>query len=304
MINNEGVAYKRSQIYSDESGQYWVYWGAVREYYDNPKSTYGRVSRSSKILGIFYEIGKEPKGYWAPNHETNRVELPYDKVTYVANNLKGLALLQSGVDIKLINLLNNAIKDIKKLVHANDEEWTYDAVVYWMHGLERFIRCLNELKPGVANMCIGQHQLNSILEPRMRNSEIESNIVDPIKNANDQTIVELKKIAKIMEKERLKILDDLGVKRRYVEGYIEKYYNHPEIEFLNSLISTSMIDCMDFKTSGLDISDVNVTVDVHETANGNIQYWSYRNVGSASVNGTVYSGNFYSDKSHGWNWNN
>jgi len=304
MLNKEGIALKRGQIHEDESGQHWVYWGAVREYYDNPKSIYGRVSRSSKTLGIFYEIGKEPKGYWAPHHETRRVDLLYDKVTFVAQNLKGLALVKSGVDIKLIDLLNKLIKDIKNLVNANDEEWTYDAIVYWMHGLERFVNCLNELKPDVANVCNGHYQVNSVLEPRLKNDELKSKLIDPINNANEQTIIELKKIAKTIEKERTKVLDDFGVKRKYVEGYIEKYYNHPETEFLNSLISWDIINGLDFKKYGLSISDVKVEVKVNESCMGNIQYWSYRNVGSANINGHVFTGDFYSNKSHGWNWDN
>jgi hypothetical protein len=300
MLNKEGVSYKRGQVYVDESGKNWVYWGTVREWIGYDK---GPHSKTNSSVGKFYEMGHVPKGYYSPHHETISRHLCYDNVGFVANSVKDLQLINSGVDIKLINLLIKAIKDIKCLPTSQDEEWSYDAVVYWMHGLERFVTCLAELKPGEINSVSGHHQLNSVLEPRLRNADITAHLEEPIKNANEQTIVELKKLAKIIEKERIKVLTNQSVKRKYVEGYIEKYYDDPEKEFLNSLISWNMINDMDLTTYSLGISNVNVKVDVSESCSGSIQYWSHRNVGSASINGIVHSGDFYSNKSHGWNWN-
>jgi hypothetical protein len=300
MLNNENITYKRGQVYAGVDGRQWVYWGAIRNYVssdDNrPRST------TNKEVGRFYAPGHTPKGYYCPSHETKQADLYFDKLTFISTSVKDLELVNSGVDMKLIELIRQSIKDVKKLVNP-DSEWSYDAVVYWMHGLERFIKCLNELNNGpFPNVCSGHHQLNSVLEKRLSQVELKE-LTTSIESANDVTIAELKKLAKTLDKERLKILNNFGVKRKYIEGYIEKYYDNPEKEFLDSLISNVMIQEMDFVNGYINIDNVSVAVDVSESASGSIVYWSHRNVGKATINGVEYTGNFYSSASHGWNYN-
>jgi hypothetical protein len=291
---------KMGQVYVDKDGNMWVYRVAGRKYDPNSKSRYTSYVNDPET-GRYLPLEKSSSGSGNMMLSGDLKTIRNEDLTFVADNKTALKKAAEGVDVKLIKTLSGMVKIVESYEH--NTEYTWDSIVNRLIGMRHMPAVFAKDVIDKDLLKLKMYSVRNVMS--MRSSDFEEKVATPLINANDKTILELRKVFGKAYRISQRLLSSYSVKENYIEEQIGRYYREEEAEFLRSLTRAHGISSkIDLIKDGFNVDKVEVKVKCDESGMGNIVYWHYRNVGSAVINGERYEGEYYSSKSHGWNYDN
>lgn len=291
---------KMGQVYVDKDGEMWVYRVSGRKYDPNAKSKYTCYVNDPET-GRYVRLSESLSGSRLAMGRDDLKTIRNDELTFVADNKTAMKKAAEGVDVKLVKILSEMVKIIES--YENNTEYTWDSIVNRLIGMRHMPAVFAKDVIDKDLIKLKMYSVRNVMG--MRSSDFEEKVAKPLIDANDKTVVELRKVFGRALKVSQRLLSSHNVKENYIKEQIDRYYGEEQNEFLRSLVRSHGIpEKIDLTKDGFNIHEVEVKVKCDESGRGNIVYWHYYNVGYAVINGVRYEGEYYSNKSHGWNYNN